>query len=93
MSQEELARRLGLSKHTVDAFEQGTQRASAKVLFEIAEVLELMIEGFFSSADSFEPVAPNPSLPPEAQDIAGHYDALSQAHRSAIFAFLVSQGR
>lgn len=90
MSQEDLARRLGLTKHTVDAFEQGTRRASAMQLFEIADVLEVQIEGFFSSDDSFEPKDRNTALPSETQGIAGHYDALSKRHRSAIFAFLAA---
>ncbi len=90
MSQEELAGRLGLSKYTIDDFERGTRRASAKQLFEIAEVLEIQIEGFFSTDDSFEPRGCEPSLSPEVDGLAGHYDALSKTHRSAIFAFLVA---
>lgn len=90
MSQEDLAARLGLATYTVASFERGTQRASAMQLFEIADVLEVQVEGLFSPDDSFEPKECNTSLPPDAQDVAGHYDALSKAHRSAIFAFLVA---
>lgn len=85
-----MAGRLGISRNTIDAFEQGTQRASAKQLFDIAEVLELQIEGLFSTDESFEPNKEKSSLPPEAQGVADHYDALSETHRSVIFTFLIA---
>jgi transcriptional regulator with XRE-family HTH domain len=90
MSQEELAGRVGVSMHTIDAFEQGTRRASAEQLFEIADVLEVQIEGFFSTEVPVEPVTRRPSLPAEAESIAGLYDALSKSHRAAIFAFIAA---
>jgi transcriptional regulator with XRE-family HTH domain len=92
ISQEELARKLGLSVQTVAAFELGARRASAKQLFEIAEVLDLKIERLFDDLEG-EPVESKPSTAPFGSDIdklAGHYDALSKSHRAAIFAFLLA---
>tara|TARA_R110000787_G_scaffold51266_1_gene121603 strand:+ start:127 stop:489 length:363 start_codon:yes stop_codon:yes gene_type:complete len=93
MSQKELADKLGLSMQTIDAFERGARRASAKQLFEISEVLEVQIEGLFSTDDSFESGDYMLSLPPEVQGVIGHYEALSKTHRSAIFAFLLALDR
>lgn len=92
ISQEELARKLGLSAHTIAAFEQGTRRATAKQLFEIAEVLDLKIERLFGGLDN-ERIKTTPSPTPfgtEIDVLAGHYDALSKSHRAAIFAFLLA---
>lgn len=93
MSQDDLALRLRISRHTIDSFERGIRRASAKQLFEIADVLGVQIGVLFSQDDSFEPKDCNPSLPPEAQVVAGHYEALSSTHRSAIFAFILASNR
>lgn len=92
MSQEELAEKLGLSAYSVAAFEQGSRRATAKQLFEIAEALDLQIERLFHRPDD-EPWETKPSTTPFSGDIdnlAGHYDALSKSHRAAIFAFLLA---
>ncbi|MDO5757839.1 MAG: helix-turn-helix transcriptional regulator [Rhodobacterales bacterium] len=93
MSQDDLAQRLHISTHTIDAFEQGMRRATAKQLFEIADALNVQIGVLFSQDDSFERKECDPSLPPEAQAIAGHYGSLSKSHRSAIFAFIVASNR
>lgn len=95
LTQEELGRRLHVSEATVAAFEEGRRRASAQQLFEIAECLDVTIDGFF---DWVDPSAPDPVLPegfagPETRNLAGHYAALSTSHRAAIYAFLLALGR
>ncbi|MEO9782134.1 MAG: helix-turn-helix transcriptional regulator [Sedimentitalea sp.] len=92
ISVENLARKIGLSASTVAAFEQGTRRASAKQLFEIADVLELKVQRLFNCPDN-EPVEVRPTTAAfsgQGEEIAGHYDALSKSHRVAIFAFLLA---
>ena len=93
MSQDDLAKRLHISTCTIDAIEKGTRRATAKQLFEIADALNVQIGALFSQDDSFEKKECDPSLPPEAQAIAGHYESLSNTHRSAIFAFILASHR
>lgn len=92
ISQKELANRLNLSTYSVAAFEQGSRRATASQLFDIAEILDLKVERLFGCPDS-EPVETKPSETPFAGDVdsmVGHYDALSKTHRAAIFAFLLA---
>ncbi len=48
LSQQDLAKVLSLSPRSVDAIERGSQRASAKQLFEIADALDFEIKEFFS---------------------------------------------
>ena len=95
-TQEDLAQRLHVSKHTVMAFEEGRRRASASQLYEIAGYLDVTVEGFFEWLDTPVPIpapaAPEASFGPEGHDLAGHYAALSQSDRAAIFAFLLASG-
>src|ERR1700704_2742273 len=48
MNQEELAKRLGLTFQQVQKYESGANRVSASRLWEIAEVLGVTPENFFS---------------------------------------------
>ena len=92
-TQEDLAQRLHVSKQTLMAFEEGRRRASALQLYQIAGHLDVTVEGFFEWLDMPVPIpAPAASFGPEAHDLAGHYAALSQSDRAAIFAFLLASG-
>lgn len=90
ISQLELADRLNVSRQRIVDYEQGKRRASAKELFEIAKVIDLEIQDFFSRGNPLVPVVSMPSLPPEAQRLTEHYHTLSKPHRTAIFAFLLA---
>ena len=94
LSRDTLAGKLALSADTIAAFEEGTRRATAQQLFEIADILEVQIVGLFSQADAAVEDAPlRTPLEPETEGLVGFYGALSKAHRTAIFAFLLATGR
>ena len=92
VSQEDLARKLGLSADTVAAFERGDRRATAKQLFDIAEVLNVKVEGFFNgfNDEPFEIACSAEPFPERSRDLVGDYHALSKTHRGAAFAFLTT---
>lgn len=96
LSRDEVARALHVSVATLAGFETGTRRASARQLFDLARVLDVTIEGLFDWSEVDRPAELRRPLPDAAKDlheVAGHYDALSQSHRAAIFAFLLASGR
>ncbi len=95
MSRAELGRRLHLSEATVAAFEEGRRRATAQQLFEIADCLDVPVDGLFDWAERPVPQdsAIQPKRGPEVTALAEHYAALSQSHRAAIYAFLLALAR
>jgi putative transcriptional regulator len=54
-SQAELAKRLGVSRQTVNAIETGKYDPSLPLAFKMARLFEMPIEGIFSDADSEKP--------------------------------------
>ena len=54
-SQAELAERLGVSRQTVNAIENGKYDPSLPLAFKMARLFEMPIEGIFSDADSEKP--------------------------------------
>ena len=96
MTREELARRLHVSTDAIVAFEDGRRRASAKLLFDMAKALDVAIEGFFDWSEAEPGVPVKPKRPFAGAGIAaleGHYDALSNSHKAAIFAFLLASNK
>ncbi len=97
VSHGDLARSLGLSVHTIAAFENGSRRATALQLFQIAEALDVQVEGLFGRVrdEPFSGPAPAAArpLPAQVDEMVGHYSTLSKSHRSAAFAFLVALKR
>ena len=96
ISREELARKLHISTEAIAAFEEGRRRASAKQLFDMAQALGVAIEGFFDWNEAQKTTQKKPERPFDGAGIAeleGHYDALSDSHRAAIFAFLLASNK
>ncbi len=92
ITREELAQKLGLSVATIAAFEDGLRRANSKQLFEIAEILDVKISGFFDGYqdEAFSGGNINLPLSEELQALQAHYNSLSSSHRSAMYAFFVA---
>lgn len=97
VSHKDLAKSLGLSVHAIAGFENGSRRATALQLFQIADALGMKVEGLFGKIqdEPFQGQKPTTmrELPPQVDEMVGHYGTLSKAHRSAAFAFLVALKR
>ncbi|WP_243612563.1 helix-turn-helix domain-containing protein [Shimia aestuarii] len=95
MTPGELGRRARLSEATVTAFEEGRRRATALQLFEIADCLDVPVEGLFDWAERPVPQvgATGVAFGSGTEALAEHYAALSRSHRAAIYAFLLALGR
>ncbi|MGR3272212.1 XRE family transcriptional regulator [Thalassococcus profundi] len=92
MSQAELAAGLKITQRKIAAFENGTDRATAQQIFEIADLLDVDVTEFFDKADAPDAAGCARDIPDWAgvESVVGHYDVLSKAHRAAIFAFLLA---
>ena len=61
MTQAELARRLGMTRQTVIAIEQGRYSPSLEVAFQIARIFQVPLDGVFHYPDDEQPAANEPA--------------------------------
>jgi transcriptional regulator with XRE-family HTH domain len=95
LSRADLATKLSVSEYTIGEFEQGTRRAAASQLFDLADALDIPVTALFPSTTEEKAWAPPPEGPAAAGfsgalEVESHYYALSRSQRAASFAFLVA---
>jgi transcriptional regulator with XRE-family HTH domain len=85
LSQQQLARMIGVTYQQAHKYERGLNRISAGRLFEIAQVLNVAVSWFFEGlADESEPseISPRQRMCLELIDNEKHQEALSQMARA-----------
>jgi putative transcriptional regulator len=68
MTQAELARRLGMTRQTVIAIEQGRYSPSLEVAFQIARIFQVPLDGVFHYPTDEEPTDEEPTDEDPADD-------------------------
>lgn len=68
-SQEELAKRVGISRTTLVNIENGTQSVSLHVVIAISQVLRCDLGSMLPAREEYETVDMEDNLPPEAADV------------------------
>ncbi len=83
LSQEQLARRLGVTFQQIQKYERGASRIGASRLFRLARILEVPVGWFFEGAEGPDPTAA--AVPGLAEPGAPfEYDAVPAAARPRI---------
>ncbi|WP_282611160.1 helix-turn-helix domain-containing protein [Pelagibius sp. Alg239-R121] len=75
LTQQEVARQLGISFHQLQKYEHGKNRVSAGRLYQLAAVLETNIEAFFAGYK--QGAAQDAKRPTEVSRLARQFEAIS----------------